>query len=336
MVGQGWAHWALPLGAALDAIAGDPRGWPHPVRGIGLLIARVEGALRALLRRGGGPAAERAAGVALAGVVVAVTAGVAWGVVAACDRLGAVAGLLGRALLVHWGLAARNLGDEALRVADAPDLPAARRELARIVGRDTRDLDGAEVGRACVETVGENANDGVVAPLFWYAVGGPAGLWAFKAINTLDSMVGYRDARYRHLGWASARLDDLAGLIPARLTWLVIAATAALVGERAGGALRVGWRDGRKHPSPNSAWGEAAMAGALGVQLGGMATYGGVPRPKPTLGDPGAAIGPATVRRAVRLLWAAAVLATALAWGASAVTATAAAPRDGGSPGHRR
>jgi len=155
----------------------------------------------------------------------------------------------------------------------------------------------------------------VVAPLFWLALGGPAALWAYKAVNTLDSMVGYRDERRRHLGWASARLDDLVGLVPARLTWLLIALAALLRGERARAALRIGWRDGRKHPSPNAAWGEAAMAGALGVELGGPATYGGVPGFKPTLGDPGAAIGPATVRRAVRLMRTAAALAVSLAWG---------------------
>ena len=341
MGGLGWAHWALPLGAALDACLGDPPGWPHPVRALGALITRTERALRALVQRtGGGAAAERAAGVALAGIVVGLSAGAAWCAAAACDRLGAVAGLLGRVVLIQWGLAARSLGDEALRAAEAPDLDVARRELARIVGRDTGQLDRAEVCRACVETVGENANDGVVAPLFWYAVGGVAGMWAFKAVSTLDSMVGYRDARYRHLGWASARLDDLACLVPARLTWLLLAAAAALRGERGGAALRIGWRDGRKHPSPNSAWGEAAMAGALGVRLGGPASYGGVPGVKPRLGDPGAAIGPATVRRAVRLAWVAAALATALAWGASALgpglTATACAPRDGGSRHHRR
>src|SRR5262249_5152343 len=155
---------------------------------------------------------------------------------------------------------------------------------------------------ACLETIGENTTDGVVAPLFWYAAGGPVGLWAFKAISTLDSMVGYRDDRYRDLGWASAKLDDLAGLVPARLTWLLMALAALLLGERGGSALRVGWRDSRKHPSPNSAWGEAALAGALGVRLGGMSTYGGVPSPKPFLGDGDDRIGRDTVRRAVRLM----------------------------------
>src|SRR5262249_44442837 len=156
-----------------------------------------------------------------------------------------------------------------------------RRRLGAIVGRDTEGLPPEEVYRACIETVGENANDAVVAPLFYAALAGPVRLWAYKAVNTLDSLVGYRTERYRRFGWAGARADDLANLVPARLTWLLLALAAALAGARGGRALRVGWRDGRKHPSPNSAWGEAALAGALGVQLGGLSTYLGVPSAKP-------------------------------------------------------
>jgi adenosylcobinamide-phosphate synthase len=313
------ASGSLLLGAALDALIGDPPSWPHPVRAIGGLIRWVESCARGLLAGGwGGPRAERAAGVVLAAVVVGLTSLAAWGIVAACDRLGPIASLLGRSLLIFWGLAARSLGDEALRVVEAADLAAARRALARIVGRDTAALSEAEVCRACVETVSENCNDAVVAPLFWWVVGGPIGLWAYKAINTLDSMVGYRDARYQRLGWASARLDDLAGLVPARLTWLLIALSAAVLGEDARAAVRVGWRDGRNHPSPNAAWGEAAMAGALRVQLGGAATYGQVLALKPVLGDPGDPLGPDTVRRAVRLMRGTSVLAVGLAWATQA------------------
>ena len=264
------------------------------------------------------PVAERIAGVTLAAVVIGSTALVASALLMACDRLGPVGSLIGRSLLVYWGLATRSLEVEARRASEAPDLATARRELALIVGRDTARLDEPEICRACVETVAENANDAVVAPLFWFALGGPVGLWAFKAVSTLDSMVGYRDDHHRDIGWASARLDDLAALIPARLTWLLIALAALLLGERAGDALRIGWRDGRKHPSPNAAWGEAAMAGALGVRLGGPATYGGVPGVKPFLGDPGDPIDPATVRRAVGVLRTTAMLAVALAWAARA------------------
>ena len=301
----------LAVGVTLDLVLGDPPNWPHPVRAIGWLIRRVEGVVRAMA--GPRPTAERVGGCVLALVVVTATAGAAFGLVQLAGRSGLWLSVPLEGLLVYWGLAARGLGVEALRASEAPDLGDARRALARIVGRDTEDLDRGEVCRACVETVAENANDAVVAPLFFFAVGGVVGLWAYKAVNTLDSMVGYRDDRYRHLGWASARLDDLLNLAPARLTWLLIALAAACVGERPWRALTIGWRDGRNHPSPNAGWGEAAMAGALGVQLGGPATYGGVPGEKPRLGDPLQPIGPQTVRRAARVLWVASAFATLLA-----------------------
>jgi adenosylcobinamide-phosphate synthase len=309
--------WSLPLGAVLDALLGDPRSWPHPVRWIGRLIQEMERTLRWLIRRRGGAGrAERCGGAVLALVVIGLTMAAVWGVLALADRLGPLGGVAARALLIFWGLAAHSLGAEALRAAEAPDVETARRELALIVGRDTANLDFGEISRACVETVAENCNDAVVAPLFWLALGGPVALWGYKAASTLDSMIGYRDDRYRDLGWASARLDDALAFVPARLTWLLIALAALVWGERAGPALRIGWRDGRKHPSPNAAWPEAAMAGALGVQLGGPASYGGIPSFKPLLGNRGTALGPTTVRRSVRLMQTAAGFAVLLAWGA--------------------
>jgi adenosylcobinamide-phosphate synthase len=328
--------WALPIGAALDVLLGDPEGWPHPVRVIGRVIEWAERVLRWLAAKAGGAAwAQRAAGVVLVAVTVGLTAAAAWGLVVLGDCLGTAGAIAGRALLVYWGLAARGLGALALRAVEAADLATARRALAMIVGRDTAGLDSEAIGRACVETVAENCNDAVVAPLFWLALTGPVGLWAFKAVSTLDSMVGYRNDRYRHLGWASARLDDLLCLVPARLTWLLIALAALMWSERAGAALRVGWRDGRKHPSPNAAWAEAAMAGALGVQLGGPATYGGVAGFKPLLGEAGAstaAISVLTVRRAVRLMQTAAALAVVLAWGLRLAIAGAAHQSSHASP----
>lgn len=305
----------MPVGFALDATLGDPRGWPHPVRVIGRLIEQTERVLRAILLRSGLKGrGELAAGVALVAVVAGSTGLAAWGVRALAARLGGPALLAADSLLVYWGLAVRSLAVESLRASEEPVLVRARRELSTIVGRDTETLGRPEICRACVETVAENCNDAVVAPLFWFAVGGPVALWVYKAVNTLDSMVGYRDPRYLRLGRASARLDDLANLIPARLTWFLLSLAALLTGENAPAAFRVGWRDGRKHPSPNAAWGEAALAGALGVRLGGPATYRGVAAEKPRLGDPGAPIGPETVRRAVRVMTTASALAAALAW----------------------
>lgn len=308
--------WSLPLGAMLDGLIGDPRSWPHPVRAIGALIRGLEAVARRLVKAvGGGSFAERLAGVALAILVVGITGSTAAGIVLVADHLGPWPSLVGRALLIYWGLAMRSLGDETLRASEAVDITTARRELAMIVGRDTEALEEPEIGRACIETVAENFADAVVAPLFWFVLGGPVGLWGFKAVSTLDSMVGYRNERYRYLGWASARLDDLAAFVPARLAWLLIGLAAAITGEAAGRAWRIGWRDGRAHPSPNAGWSEAAMAGALGIQLGGPAAYGGVPSFKPHLGEPDHPIDRAMVRRSIRLMQVAAALAVLAAWG---------------------
>jgi adenosylcobinamide-phosphate synthase len=315
-----WALGAFPLGFALDLVLGDPRGWPHPVRVIGRLISVAERGLRvAVVRSGGGARRERLAGVILTVVVVGLVASLVWLLTEVLSQFGGPATLIGRTLLIYWGLAIRSLGRETLKASEAPTLLAARQELSMIVGRDTGKLEPGEIYRACVETIGENTSDAIVAPLFWLAVLGPAGLWGYKAVNTLDSMVGYRNARYRNFGWASAKLDDLANLVPARLTWLLIAVSAALLNEDGLASLRIGWRDGRKHPSPNAGWGEAAMAGALGVRLGGPASYGGVPSMKPLLGDPGEPIDRATVRRAVRIMYVVALHAAALSLAAKII-----------------
>ena len=315
-----WILGSIPLGVALDLMIGHPRGWPHPVRAIGRLIGSTERGLRiAVARAGVSSRGERAAGMVLVTLVVGLVASLAWLATEIGDHVGGPVTLIGRALLVYWGLAIRSLGTETLRASEAPDLSSSRRELERLVGRDTSRLDEAEIHRTCVETIGENTNDAIVAPLFWLAVAGPAGLWAYKAIDTLDRMVGHRNARYSHFGRSSARLDDLANLIPARLTWLLIALSSALLGEDGGSALRIGWRDSRKQPSPNAAWGEAAIAGALGVQLGGRATHGGIPTLRPLLGDPIAPIDRTTVRRAVRIMQVAALHAAALAWAVRAL-----------------
>jgi hypothetical protein len=159
--------------------------------------------------------------------------------------------------------------------------------------------------------VAENTTDGVVAPLFYTALAGPVGLWVYKAVSTLDSMVGYRTPRYLRFGWASARMDDVLNFLPARLTYLLMPLAALLTGRNSRQALRIGWRDGRKHPSPNSAWAEAAMAGALGVQLGGSSTYQRLPSEKAHLGDPGEPLTLDKARQAIRLMTAAAWLALA-------------------------
>jgi adenosylcobinamide-phosphate synthase len=289
---------ALPLGFLLDQVLGDPPNWPHPVRWLGRLISFLEPPLRRCFP-------ERPGGIVLLLLVAGIAGGAAWGVLALTELVHPVARLIAATLLVWLGLAARSLARETevvLEACDKSDWPEARRSLSCIVGRDTDALPPEEIYRACIETVAENTTDAVVAPLLFAAMAGPVGLWVFKAISTLDSMVGYRNERYLRFGWASARADDLTNFVPARMTWLLMTLAALLTGQRAKDALRIGWRDGRKHPSPNSAWAEATMAGALGVQLGGANTYQGVPSSKPMLGDAGTSLTLQHVRDATRLM----------------------------------
>ena len=212
-------------------------------------------------------------------------------------------------------IAAKDLCIESLRVYDAlnaDDLPAARRAVSMIVGRDTEDLTQSGVTKAAVETVAENASDGVIAPLFFLALGGaPLGFF-YKAVNTLDSMVGYQNERYMDFGRWSARLDDLLNWIPARVSALLMIAAAAPLGLDARGAARIWRRDRRRHASPNSAQTESACAGALGVQLAGPAYYFGEYYDKPTIGDPLREIEPRDILRANRMMYAESLLALVL------------------------
>jgi len=185
--------------------------------------------------------------------------------------------------------------------------------VSKIVGRDTGELSEPQIVRATVETLAERTADGIVAPLFYLAIGGPALALAYKAVSTLDSMVGHLDEHHRHLGWASARLDDLANWLPARLTGLLFVVGAGLCGLRPRQAWRILLRDGPKHPSPNSGRPEAAMAGALGIQLGGVSTYDGVPVERPRLGNGDELLVPRRIREALRLVVVSSILAFGLA-----------------------
>jgi adenosylcobinamide-phosphate synthase len=266
----------MSLAAAylLDWIAGDPEWLPHPVRLIG--YATVQG--ESLLRSPGQSArAELVAGAALTLGVVSLSY---FGTAKAVAWMGKPA-----EILLGWTcLATRNLVDESLSVLTAmrqDDVPRARLRLSRIVGRDTDALTPLEIHRAVIETLAESACDGILAPLFYMAIGGTPLAMAYKAVNTLDSMIGHADERYFYFGKAAARLDDLANYFPARLTALAIACAA---GRSAGSALRIWQRDGAKHKSPNAGQPESAMAGALQVRLGGDNTYAGERLSTPVLG----------------------------------------------------
>jgi adenosylcobinamide-phosphate synthase len=294
----------LALGAVADGLLGDPRRG-HPVAGFGSVAlalerrlwrdARGPGVAYALLLTGGATGLGAVLSRGTAGRPVAravVTAAATWTVLGGTS-LGRAAGTLHRCLA-------------------AGDLPAARRALPALAGRDPSVLDEAGLARATVESVAENTSDAAVAPLFWGAVAGLPGLLGYRAVNTLDAMVGHRSPRFARFGWAAARLDDVANWVPARLTAVLTAACAPVAGGSSSGALRVWWRDGAAHPSPNSGRCEAALAGALGLRLGGRNLYGTRIEDRPFLGA-GRPPAPGDIERAVRLSSAVWTVAAAVA-----------------------
>lgn len=285
----------LLAGVALDELIGDPRRG-HPVAAFGAGAAALEQALWRDSRVCGAAYAATCVGAATALGVIAERARPYPVVVAA-----ATWAVLGGATLGREAAALHAL-------LDADDLTGARRRLTHLVGRDPSRLDESEISRAGVESVAENTSDAVVAPLFWGAVAGVPGLLAYRAVNTLDAMAGHKSPRYLRFGWASARLDDLANLVPARLTALLV----ALVSGRPREVLRVVRRDARRHPSPNSGWCEAAYAGALELRLGGVNVYGVRVEERPMLGD-GKPCAPADLGRAARLARRVTLLAVGLA-----------------------
>ena len=313
---QGMILQAVVGGFVLDALLGDPAWLPHPVVLMGRCISRLEKFLRARLP--GTPQGEL-----LGGAVTAFCLPVGTFLVTSlvCLAAAKLSPWLGLAVQMFWcgqALAARGLAQESTNVYNElvrNDLPAARKAVSRIVGRDTQNLTAEGVTKAAVETVAENASDGVIAPLLYMLIGGAPLALTYKAINTMDSMLGYKNEKYLYFGRAAAKLDDLANYIPSRLAALLWVAAAAFTGNDAKGAWRIWRRDRRNHASPNSAQTESACAGALGVQLAGPAYYFGEYYPKPTIGDALRPIEPQDILRANRMMYVASGFA--LAWGAA-------------------
>jgi adenosylcobinamide-phosphate synthase len=307
----------LVLAYIVDALVGDPPWFPHPVRLMGKAIATSE----RWLRRGlSSPGQDFFFGLSLVVGVVTATYMLAAFLL---QVLGALSWWLEQSVAVLLGslcLARRSLKEHASAVFHslcAGDLESARAMLARIVSRETADLPEAEIIRGTLESVAENSSDAVVAPLLYLALGGVPLALAYKAVNTLDSMLGYHTERYEYFGKAAARLDDLVNLIPARLTALALTGAAGLLGSFSqeydgAAAWHMTWRDGRKHASPNAGYPEAAMAGALGVRLGGPSRYFGVVVEKPTLGEAQHVLSSAHIPRSLVLLDTASVLALAI------------------------
>ncbi|MCL6610540.1 MAG: adenosylcobinamide-phosphate synthase CbiB [Peptococcaceae bacterium] len=299
----------VALAFLVDMVVGDPPRLPHPVVMMGKMISGLERVFYAP-----GKARGMAGGAVTALIVVAsayaATAGLIYFLRLVHPWLAAAAEIW----IISTTLAARGLAQaagEVLRPLASNHLDLARRMVGRIVGRETGSMNAREVTRATVESVAENTVDGVIAPLFYAFAGGAPLAMAYKAVNTLDSMVGYRNERYLYFGRFSARLDDAANFLPARIGGLMLAAAAWITGRRARGALRAMVRDARRHPSPNSGIPEAAVAGALGVRLGGLNVYGGRESFRNYLGDDVCPLAPDHIRQAVDLMYMSSFLALA-------------------------
>ncbi|WP_065106317.1 adenosylcobinamide-phosphate synthase CbiB [Escherichia coli] len=296
----------------LDVMIGDPPDWPHPVRWIGHLINVVQRIIRRYshsdwtLRIGGG---------VMWLVVVGLTWAVAWGMLHLATLIHPWLGWVVDVWMIFTVLAGRCLAmaaQEVERPLREGNLVQSREKLSWIVGRDTSQLQSEQINRAVVETVAENTVDGIIAPLFFLLIGGAPLAMAYKAVNTLDSMVGYKHEKYRAIGMVSARLDDVANYIPARLSWLLLSSAAMLCRCDGFLAFSVGWRDRYNHSSPNCAWAEATVAGALGIRLGGPNDYFGERVEKPWIGDAQRPISVDDISQTIRLMWVASTLALAL------------------------
>ncbi len=292
----------IALGFLLDLLIGDPYDLPHPVRAIGSMIAALEKRIR-----------RRFADLRLGGTVLALTVAAVSTLIPAvlliiCYRLNTALGIAAESVLCCYMLAARNLRDESMKVcraAEKGDTEAARKAVSMIVGRDTSVLDRSGIIRAAVETVAENTSDGVTAPLFYMGLGGAVGAFFYKSVNTMDSMIGYKNEKYADLGRFAAKLDDVLNFFPSRLTALLMTAVCPMIGLDGRNALRIWKRDRLKHASPNSAQTESACAGALNIRLAGDAVYFGELHKKPYIGDDTRPIEAADIRLANRLMYAA-------------------------------
>ncbi len=308
---------ALTAAILLDYIIGDPHWLPHPVRLIGRLISALE---KVLYKDGAGKRQQMIRGFLLWIITVLLSGGAVAVIEYFSFRISPCLFGVVETVLAFYFLAAGSLRDESMKVYKdlaSGDIAGARADLSMIVGRDTDKLDRGAITRAAVETVSENTSDGVVAPLIFVAALGPIGGMVYKAINTMDSMIGYRNVRYEYFGKFAARADDIANLVPARISAVFMIAAAFFLRQfskdyRPLSAAGIWKRDRYKHNSPNSAQTESVCAGALGVRLGGSSTYGGRRVDKPFIGDDVRAIETEDIRRAIRLMFATEALCTAV------------------------
>jgi adenosylcobinamide-phosphate synthase len=303
----------IAASVALDLVAGDPLWLPHPVRMIGWTIAEAESRLNhkpdwcALINGG-----------LLTSAIIAISSAATWIIIASLERVSTLTGLIAAVMIASTTLALRGLegaAHEAEYHLREVDLNEARRAIRSLVGRDPEKLDSQGVIHAAIESLAENASDGFIAPLLFLVIAGPVGAMAYKAINTLDSMIGYRDERHIYFGRVAARLDDCVNLLPSRLTAVAIVLSAFVVTGRERESWRVCRTDGGKHESPNAGYPEAAMAGALGIELGGDAWYAGELERRATFGRNERIAGVESLRQARLIVWIACGCATLILFG---------------------
>ncbi|MEW6067681.1 MAG: adenosylcobinamide-phosphate synthase CbiB [Nitrospirota bacterium] len=290
-----------------DLIFGDPERFPHPVRWMGKLIIFLENKLRGDRSR----LVERIKGMIMTLIVVGTSGILTYLFLYFSKKLSPFLGDLAWIYAGYTTLSIRDLrskGIEILEELKNNSITEARKRLSRIVGRDTEGLSEEKIVMATVESIAENTNDGIIAPLFYLFIGGPVLAVTYKAINTLDSMIGYKDKRYLHFGWFSAKLDDIANFIPARITGFLIVLSAFILRKDFRSSFKIMLRDGRKHPSPNSGISEAAMAGAIRIRLGGTATYKGVLSKKSYLGENKRLASPSLIKEALSVSFATSLL----------------------------
>ena len=293
---------ALPviLGFLLDCAVGDPYNIPHPIKLIGRLIGTLEKLVRKRMKN------LRLGGVILGMTVILLSTAVPLALLLVCYHFSLIVGIVAETVLCCYMLAARCLCRESMKVcraAESGDTEAARKAVSMIVGRDTAVLDRDGIIRAAVETVAENTSDGVTAPLFYMGLGGAVGAFFYKSVNTMDSMIGYKDKKFADIGRFAAKLDDVLNYIPSRLTAFLMVIAAPISGLDGRNAFSIWRRDRRNHASPNSAQTESTCAGALGIRLGGLSYYGGVAVDKPYLGDDLRQIENKDIIRAGRLMF---------------------------------
>ncbi|RKD22502.1 cobalamin biosynthesis protein [Caminicella sporogenes] len=288
-------------GYFMDLIFGDPYWLFHPIKFIGMLIKRLEKLLRKIFKK-----REKIGGIVLALSTIGLVYFITYSILSMARALNPLLENVVKTFMVFQILATKSLDVESRKVyypLKEGNLLRARKFLSYIVGRDTENLSKREIIRATVETIAENISDGIIAPLFYIFLGGAALGMTYKAVNTLDSMVGYKNDKYIDFGWASARIDDIVNYIPARITSIFIVIASAVLGFNYKKSFKILIRDGRNHSSPNAGYPEAAVAGALGIQLGGTNVYFGKPVYKPTIGDEKKSLEVEDIDKTIRIMY---------------------------------